>query len=419
MTPARALLLFLLLVTGWMTARLDVLNRDIIRFRAAVAAARAATERPLPTAPSPIAAHAPDPSRPGTPDAMPSAPAMVSAEVRPRHGRPATAFPALTTRRSALTASSPAPPSLPASFAAAPSPGSTAPPATPLPAPTAEQAAFQQAERGYEALARRDRRSAATAFAEALALAPDALPQRTAWQTEQARLNDRWRLAAFGFWRAGSPSPFDPAASGRALGGSQSALLATYRPDPLGPRPVSVVGRVITANRRAPLLPRVGTTQATLGLSWEPLPETPGALVVERWIKVGDGARDAWAARGWIGQGSGYGPVAGENSWTHWSVYTEAAVVGARRRDLFGAAEAHLGRGMALGDESRLTAVASLWAMVQHDDRDVSRLEAGPGLWWTGSAGGVPIDVRVAYRRRIAGNAVGGNGLTATLGISF
>lgn len=316
-------------------------------------------------------------------------------------------------------APSPARPPLSGALAAAPAPGSTSSPATPSPALTAEQVAVGIAGRGYEALARRDRRAAATAFAEALALAPDALAQRSAWQTEQARLNDRWQLAAFGFWRAGDPSPFDPAASGRALGGSQSALLATYRPDPLAHRPIGMVGRLIAANRRAPLVPRANTTQATLGVNWEPLPDTPGALVVERWIKVGEGARDAWAVRGWIGQGRGYGPAPGEDSWTHWSVYAEAAVVGARRRDLFGAAEAHLGQGVALADDSRLTVVVSLWTMAQHDGRDVSRLEAGPGLWWSGDADGVPLDVRVAYRQRIAGNAAGGTGLTATLGISF
>lgn len=315
-------------------------------------------------------------------------------------------------------------------------------PATPDPAPTAyaalaagqvEQAArlFRAAiahaprsqiaaDLAYASLRLGQRREAARAFRDALALGAPSPEAEQTWRQDAARLDRQLLLSAYVFHREDQARGAFAAAGVSALGGSQSALVLQYRPDPLAERPLVLHARLLAAHDgQAGESPLVQTAQAMAGLGWIALPAINGTLVAERWIKAGDQSRGAFALRAHGGYGEGYGPAAAETFWPHWSLFGEAAVVGARRRDLFAAAEARAGYGLALGQDARLMLTGALWAMMQHDDRTRHRIEAGPSLGLDLRLGGLPLHLRLDYRLPLAVAPDSGGSLALTVATGF
>lgn len=228
---------------------------------------------------------------------------------------------------------------------------------------------------------------------------------------DSVRSAPRLLIGAYVFHR---PEPRQGAGAG-APGGSQSALLLRYRPAPLAERPLMLTVRLLAAHDWPPGDPSVfRSTQATAGLGWLLLPEVGGTLTAERWIRTDRDSRSAFALRAHGGYGEGWGPDTPGEPWPHWSLYGEAAVVGARRRDLYAAAEARAGYGFALG-HARLMLTAGLWGAAQKDDRLRHRLEAGPGLGLDTHLGETPLHLRLDYRTALSATRAGDGGLTLTV----
>lgn len=273
------------------------------------------------------------------------------------------------------------------------------------------------ADLAYTRLRLGQRREAARAFEAALRLGAATPEAGALWQQEARRLNDRVSLQAYTFLREGSgaPAAFGVAAPGQ----SQSALLLQVRPDPLAEHPLIFVGRLLAAHHGPSDSPFRRSTQATAGVGWVAVPALGGTMVAERWFRMGEDSRNAWALRLHGGHGEGYGPVAGEALWPHWSVYGEAAVIGTRRRDLYAGGEARAGWGYALGPQARATLTAALWGQIQHDDITRHRVEAGPSLGLDATLGALPVQMRLDYRLTLDAAHAAGSSTTFTLAAGF
>lgn len=282
---------------------------------------------------------------------------------------------------------------------------------------SARPSAQLAADLAYTRLRLGQRREAASAFQLALTLG-SATPEAGAlWQQEASRLNDRISAQAYTFLREDTGRPASPPFGTGTPGQSQSALLLQIRPDPLARQPLLLVGRMLAAHHGPGASPVLHSLQATAGLGWLAVPAINGTVVAERWIKLGNGARGAWALRAHGGYGEGYGPAAGESLWLHWSVFGESAVIGAQRRDLYAGAEARAGYGLAVSARTRATLTAALWAQVQQDDATRHRLEAGPSLGLETALGQRPLHLRLDYRFALSpARVASGATLTAATG---
>lgn len=280
------------------------------------------------------------------------------------------------------------------------------------------------ADLAYTRLRLGQSREAAKAFELALRLGPATPEAGALWQREANRLNDRFSLQAYTFLRADAGRPSAQAFGTTAPGQSQSALLFQARPDPFARRPLLLVGRLLAAHQGTGESPLLRSAQATAGVGWLAVPAINGTVVAERWVRLGDGSRSAWALRAHGGYGEGYGPSAAETagetaSWLHWSVYGETAVIGAHRRDLYAGGEARAGYGYALGPKVRATLTGALWAQAQHDDRTRHRIEAGPSLGLEATLGQVPLHLRLDYRIAVSATRAAGSGATLTVAAGF
>lgn len=283
---------------------------------------------------------------------------------------------------------------------------------------SARPSAQLAADLAYTRLRLGQRREAASAFQLALTLG-SATPEAGAlWQQEASRLNDRISVQAYTFLREDGSRPSSPPFGTGTPGQSQSALLFQVRPDPLARQPLLLVGRMLAAHHGPGASPVLHSLQATAGLGWLAVPAINGTVVAERWIKLGNGARGAWALRAHGGYGEGYGPAAGESLWLHWSMFGEGAVIGAQRRDLYAGAEARAGYGLAVSARTRATLTAALWGQVQQDNATRHRLEAGPSLGLETALGQRPLHLRLDYRFALSPARVA-SGATLTVATGF
>ena len=283
---------------------------------------------------------------------------------------------------------------------------------------SARPSAQLAADLAYARLRLGQRREAAAAFETALRLGSAAPEAGALWQREASRLNDRVSLQAYTFLREDGSRPSSAPFATGTPGQSQSALLLQVRPDPLARRPLLLVGRVLAAHHGPGDSPLLHSAQATAGIGWVAAPAVNGTVVAERWVKLGDGSRGAWALRAHGGHGEGYGPTSATTSgWVHWSVFGEAAVIGTHRRDLYAGAEARAGYGHAFSPRTRATLTGALWGQIQHDDATRHRLEAGPSLALETALGPLPLHLRLDYRFALSpARAASGATLTAATG---
>lgn len=384
MRPVRALGVLLALVVLWICWRVPIIQRDIARYSAAAYAAMAVKGTPASSLTGLAVAVAFDEreaaraggEREGSSEA-----------VRERMVRVKTL---------GVPATTPSP--------LAPAPAVLAPAGGGEDAPRAfaMSAPLSPAERGYAALARHDRRSAAGAFREALAETPDD-PRAPAWSRQLAFLEKRWSGSTYVFARETGASDL---AVAPLLGGGQSGMRIAYALDPLAHRPLAIEARIT-----APNAGRRKGAQAALGLSWR---LAPGAgVTLERLAGLGAQARGGWTLR--TAGGAATRRPEGAHRWLDLSVYAEAGAVGRHDTAFYGAVQGRAGVGAALGDRRTLSAGLGGWASAQRDRGTVDRVDLGPTLALR--VGG--IEARAEYRLRAAGNASPGSGPALTLAAFF
>jgi hypothetical protein len=266
------------------------------------------------------------------------------------------------------------------------------------PGPATATFAESDAEAGYRLLAAGDRRGAGQALRRAVAGAP-ADPRATQWSRQLAVLERRWSGDAYVLARGAGPAALT--ALSPVLGAGQTGASLGWTLDPHATRPVAVAARVAVAHDGWGI--DGDTAQFGIGLRWRP---RPGAtLAVERMVAGGDGARDAWTARAAWGAGDGQ----------RWSLYSEAGVVGARRRDVYAAAQGYAGHIVAGSGRRTLAIGGGGWASVQAAGTTVSRVDLGPTLRVRLSAGDAGIDIAADYRLRVTGNAAPKDGVAVTV----
>ena len=274
--------------------------------------------------------------------------------------------------------------------------------ARPPPLPRATEP--EPADQAYTLLASGQKRAAARKFREALAGHPDD-PRATSWAAQLRLMEKRWSGSAYVF---GRESGVGTASAEPVLGGGQSGAQLAYAVNPLARRPLSLTARGSAANND------FETTQLALGLKWQLLPGL--SLSGERLVPAGSAARSAWNLR--LAGGTYAEQVQPNGQVTEISTYAEAGIVGARRRDLYAAGTARIGRRIALGKTGALVPGLAAWGSVQKSDGTVARLEVGPSLQLRLSRPAA-LSLTGDYRQVVAGNARPASGPALTVAASF
>lgn len=211
----------------------------------------------------------------------------------------------------------------------------------------------------------------------------------------------KWFGYAYSFWRIGGNAGSIVAPAGQ-YGGSQSGVILGYG---LGHSP----DKGLAVMARAAATPAKGGEELAIGLRWQRAFALPLSLNAERRVRIS--ASDDWAiyAAGGIdakplpagfsldayGQaGWASGPTGGE--------FYDAQIRATRKMVRLGGATINVGAGA--------------WAGGQ---RGTGRLEIGPTVAAKFKIEDLPIDGRIEWRQRIAGNARPGNGLALTVSTGF
>lgn len=193
------------------------------------------------------------------------------------------------------------------------------------------------------------------------------------------------------------------AAGDALLGGSQVGARWLYRVAGDAGAPLSLSARLSSPLRRS-------GAEAAVGVEWQPLARVPVRVLAERRARVSGTGRSAFAllAHGGVSElavASGF----------RLDAYAQAGVVGARRRDLFADGGATLVRPLRPGGDG-LAAGVGVWGGVQPG---VARLDVGPRLATTFSAGGLRSRVSLDWRFRVAGDAAPASGPALTVAAGF
>ncbi|MEM8825595.1 MAG: hypothetical protein AAGD40_01535 [Pseudomonadota bacterium] len=262
---------------------------------------------------------------------------------------------------------------------------------------------FALATAAYAELNEGDRRAAADRFDAALAATPDD-PRAPAWRAARDRLGRRWSAAAYAILRERTDG--EPSAELPVLSGPQYGAEVRYRTDPLTRRPLDLIARATFAPG---ISGAADIAEAVAGIGWQPLGRTGPEIALERRIELTSAGRDAMQLRlsGGVSE-SIHGP-------TYVDAYADSGVVGAESLDLFAGGQAFVGY--------RLTPALSFgggaWGGWQDDGVETSRVEVGPFVRFAAPVLGGGVDVRAAYRARIAGTLPAENGATLTLSARY
>ncbi|QXQ05473.1 hypothetical protein KX816_14680 [Sphingosinicellaceae bacterium] len=268
----------------------------------------------------------------------------------------------------------------------------------------APQSGFALATAGYADLAAGDRYAAAAHFAAALAADPTA-DNAPAWQRTLRQLTRRWSNEAYVILRGSGGAGLGTTP---VLGGGQGGRSFSYTATPLANHPLYAVVRTIGARTQGLRIDgESDTEQAALGLRWR---AGAGATVsVERLVAITAGGRSAWTVRLAGGATRRIGPLIADG-------YGEAAVVGARRRDLVAGVQARVFRAAVRG-ALRLESGIGIWSGWQRAGTIVDRFDIGPTL--SVIVDSLHLRASVDYRVRVVGNADPGSGPALTVSQSF
>ena len=277
---------------------------------------------------------------------------------------------------------------------------------------------FVRSRRSAEVVAMRAA-EAATLPVETLLKAAEAMdpnaPQAESWRNDVKQLTRRWSGGGYVLTREGAGGG-DALAASPVLGGGQAGIALGYRLNPLGKQRLSVIGRVSAAAATQGGLDGE-TTEAALGLRWEPSRKIPIAIDVERRFALGTYSRNAWAGR--ISGGA-------QKETQAWGTrlklegYAEGGVVEGFTNtvDLYGGAQARGSVPLFTLGRTRFDAGAGAWGGAQRNyGVTASRLDVGPSsrVW----VGPWPFYAQIDWRQKVAGNAQPGSGPVLTVAGEF
>lgn len=299
-----------------------------------------------------------------------------------------------------------------AQAAAASAPVPSAPPPT-LP-PSISPEAHATATAGYAAIRAGDLKQGVGLLKAAEAMDPNA-PQAESWRNDVKQLTRRWSGGGYVLTREGAGGG-DALAASPVLGGGQAGIALGYRLNPLGKQRLSVIGRVSAAAATQGGLDGE-TTEAALGLRWEPSRKIPVAIDVERRFALGTYSRNAWAGR--ISGGA-------QHETRAWGTrlklegYAEGGVVEGftDTPDLYAGAQVRAGVPLFTLGRTKIDAGAGSWGGAQRNyGVTASRLDIGPSsrVW----VGPWPFYAQIDWRQKVAGNALPGSGPVLTVAGEF
>lgn len=224
-----------------------------------------------------------------------------------------------------------------------------------------------------------------------------AAPQQSIPATAVQKRLDRLQLTAWALLRGrqGLIGGTDSLAAGGTLGGSQAGARLMYNFDPR---------LSLSIRSSSPVGGRGGEIAG--GLRIKPLRSLPVAVTAERRHAIGRGGGGRSAFALFLETGLYQVPVGWGFSL---DAYTQAGLVGARRRDMFIDGGYSLTRPIF----GRFSAGAGLWAGAQPG---LYRVDAGPRLSYRVRDN---MRVHLDWRQRLAGNAEPGSGPALTLAADF
>lgn len=403
MRPIRALILVAFIVGLWAGFRVEAVRRELADLRAERARPAALAALP-PLANDGFGWEQPRPLPPPV-DEFAQAEATEFREVpTTRPSRPSPYYaasedvaPSRVRRARAVAIEKAAPATLDAALA----------PPPPVAATGMGAEAYATADRGYRLLATGDRRGAADAFRVALSMDPEH-PSAANWRREAKALMRRWRFEGYAIFRDGGDARL---AARPVLGGGATGFSLSWTPAPLARRPISLYARSYTPNLGFSQ-PDAESAVAAVGVSYKPLARANVIVSVERLIALGPFAQEGFAAR--VGAG-------GERRVTRLrgvflTGYGEGGVAG-DRFDLFAGAQGTVEKRVALPLGFSASAGVGAWGAVQAGSGTIGRLDLGPTISVAG--GRLPFRLSADYKKRVAGGAAPGDGVSLSIYSQF
>jgi hypothetical protein len=216
------------------------------------------------------------------------------------------------------------------------------------------------------------------------------------------RNSKRLSIYAYSFWRPGDHK----FATGPALpqyGGSQSAIIATYRlTDKSGPD--------VAVRLRAAVSPgKTSEKEVAAGLVWKPVAALPVTIIAERRMRTL--SPDQFAA---------YAAASAQNIPLALGLqargFGQLGVIQGREPDIFFDAGARAERNLIRFDRNAVAIGVGAWAGGQ---RGARRFDIGPTLGTQLDLGAARLDISADWRFRIGGNASPRNGPAMTISTGF
>jgi hypothetical protein len=239
---------------------------------------------------------------------------------------------------------------------------------------------------------------AETAARFAMTANPVADPVR---ETSTDAPRSKWFGHAYSFWRIGGNAESIVAPAGQ-YGGSQSGAILGYD---LGHSPDKGLAVMV----RTAATPAKGGEELAIGLRWQRAFALPLSLNAERRIRIS--ASDDWAI--YAAGGMDAKPLA---AGFNLDAYGQAGWASGPTGGEFYDAQLRATRKLVRLGETMVNVGAGAWAGGQ---RRSGRLDIGPTVAAKFKIEGLPIDARIDWRQRIAGNARPGNGLAFTIATGF
>lgn len=211
----------------------------------------------------------------------------------------------------------------------------------------------------------------------------------------------RWSGSGWIFLRGGDSKAALATAGG--LGGAQAGARIRWRINNAAPTRAALSARITR--------PLNGTRglEAAVGAEWRPVAAQTAWLAVERRFALDAHARNAWSAYmagGFWKPNLPFGFIA--------DGYSQAGVVGARRRDLFADGALRVSRPLSRPEGIRVG--AGVWGAAQPG---TARLDIGPHVSAPLRLSKQPLRLSADFRFRVAGQARPRSGLAVTLGTDF
>jgi hypothetical protein len=232
-----------------------------------------------------------------------------------------------------------------------------------------------------------------------------------------AKKDRRWSFNSSSTYRSRA-LPELPRGAGE-FGGSQSGAEMRWRLNGDRQRPLQIAASTFVGNTEKGGF-RQDSTQAVIGLRYKPFQAANIVIGADQLLKVGKQSRTALALRAMGDVGKNYDGPPDKNQWLHWHAGFDTALIGAKSRDIFASAEARAGFGFRVNDTTSLTPYVGINALHQQAGSAQTLVETGPGIWLRMRFSDTSrVDMRLAYRVNVAGNARTRDGVVAQVALGF